>query len=88
VASAEPDTLHSLLTGAGATVDVHVDGALLVTGVDAPAIGTIAASAGIALHELTPRTASLEEAYMELTRDSAEYHTHRDLVAASQGAAA
>ena len=28
---------------------------------------------GIALHELTPRHASLEEAYMELTHDSVEY---------------
>ena len=51
-------------------------------------IGTIAASGGVVLHELTPRTASLEEAYMELTRDSAEYHTHRDLATASQGVAA
>ena len=29
---------------------------------------------GIALHELTPRHASLEEAYMELTQDSVDYH--------------
>jgi ABC-2 type transport system ATP-binding protein len=40
---------------------------------DAPRIGEIAAANRIVLHELTPRLASLEEAYMELTADSLEY---------------
>jgi ABC-2 type transport system ATP-binding protein len=46
---------------------------LSVTGMEAPRIGEIAAAAGLVLHELTPRLASLEEAYMELTADSAEF---------------
>ena len=33
----------------------------------------MAADAGLALHELTPVSASLEEAFMELTHDSVEY---------------
>ncbi len=44
-----------------------------VTGLEAPRIGEIAAANRIVLHELTPRLASLEEAYMELTADSSEY---------------
>jgi ABC-2 type transport system ATP-binding protein len=44
-----------------------------VTGLDAPRIGEIAAANRVVLHELTPRFASLEEAYMELTADSSEY---------------
>ncbi|HEX3388013.1 MAG TPA: ABC transporter ATP-binding protein [Streptosporangiaceae bacterium] len=48
-------------------------GALRVTGLDAARVGEIAAAGGIVLHELTPRLASLEEAYMELTADSLEY---------------
>ena len=36
-------------------------------------IGRIAASHGIVLFELTPQTASLEEAFMELTHDAVEY---------------
>jgi ABC-2 type transport system ATP-binding protein len=40
---------------------------------EAPRIGELAAGAGIVLHELTPRLASLEEAFMELTADSAEF---------------
>jgi ABC-2 type transport system ATP-binding protein len=38
------------------------------------AIGELAAANGIALHELTPVRASLEEAFMELTQESVEYH--------------
>ena len=44
-----------------------------MTGLDAAAIGELASTHGIALHELTPRHASLEEAFMELTQDSVDY---------------
>jgi ABC-2 type transport system ATP-binding protein len=47
--------------------------ALSVTGLDAPRIGEIAASHRIVLHELTPRLASLEEAFLEMTAGSVEY---------------
>jgi len=50
--------------------------ALRVTSLDAPRIGEIAAADRIVLHELTPRLASLEEAYMELTADHVEYGDH------------
>ena len=39
----------------------------------APRIGDLAAEHGLRVHELTPRRASLEEAFMELTEDSVEY---------------
>ena len=48
-------------------------GLLQVAGPTAERIGDLACAAGIALHELTPRRASLEEAYMELTREAVEY---------------
>jgi ABC-2 type transport system ATP-binding protein len=44
-----------------------------VEGLDSEAIGRIAGARGITLHELVTRTASLEEAFMELTRDDVEY---------------
>ena len=53
------------------------DGALAVTGLDAAAIGELAAAHGIALHALVPRQASLEEAYLELTGESTEYRGER-----------
>ena len=49
------------------------DGALAVTGLDASAIGDLAASRGIAVHALIPRSASLEEAYLDLTGEAAEF---------------
>ena len=52
------------------------DGALVVTGSTAAQIGELAAERGLVLHELTPQRASLEEAYMELTRESGEF-AHR-----------
>ncbi|MCX4675474.1 ATP-binding cassette domain-containing protein [Streptomyces sp. NBC_01433] len=51
----------------------HQLGQLEVRGVDAAHIGRIAAAHTRALHELTPQTASLEQAFMDLTHDSVEY---------------
>jgi ABC-2 type transport system ATP-binding protein len=62
-----------LLDGSGSIVTSNGDGVLSVSGLDAARIGDIAAAHGIPLHELTPRPARLEEAFMELTRDSVEY---------------
>lgn len=45
-----------------------------ITGIDAEQLGRIAAEHRIVLYELTPQRASLEEAFMELTRDEVEYH--------------
>ena len=65
--------LAGLLAARGATVTREDDGGLAVTGLDAPAIGDLAASHGIAVHALIPRSASLEEAYLDLTGESVEY---------------
>ena len=50
------------------------DGALVVHGVEPAFIGELAASNGITLHELSPQLGSLEEAFMQLTKESVEYH--------------
>jgi len=67
--------LAGLLAAQGASVTAQPEGGLAVTGLEAAAIGEVAREHGIALHELTPRHASLEEAFMELTRDSVDYRT-------------
>jgi ABC-2 type transport system ATP-binding protein len=51
----------------------QLEGALVVTGLDAAAVGELAAANGIALHALVPRQASLEDAYLDLTSDSTDY---------------
>lgn len=66
--------LASRLRSAGALVDTDLD-TMRVTGLDCAAIGELAALEHIVLHELTPRSASLEEAFMELTKDSVDYRT-------------
>ena len=73
-----PSALRTALERAGATVvvpDVAHEGALEVTGLDAAAIGEIALTTGVALHELTPVASTLEDAYLELTADAVEYRT-------------
>jgi ABC-2 type transport system ATP-binding protein len=75
VRSPEPAVLTSALTAAGGTVRPAGGGALIVTGLDAPRVGEIALEHRLVLHGLTARTASLEEAFMELTADSVEYPT-------------
>jgi ABC-2 type transport system ATP-binding protein len=61
------------LLGAGATTASADDEAMVVSGMTAAQIGEIAAQHGIPLHELTPHHARLEEAFMRLTKDSAQY---------------
>ncbi len=46
---------------------------LLVEGTDSERIGRLAAEHSLTLFELTPQQASLEEAFMELTKDAVEY---------------
>ena len=68
-----PTRSHETVQDRGGASTRESDGALAVTGMTAAQIGDLAAAKGIALHELSPQEASLEEAYMELTRDSVEY---------------
>jgi len=65
--------LAELMTARGATVSQEDDGGLAVTGLDAPAIGDLAASRGIAVHALIPRAASLEDVYLDLTGEAADF---------------
>ena len=73
VRSPQAAELSARLRAAGAVVEDGTDGDLTVSGLDAAGIGELAAANGIVLHELTPQKASLEEAFMELTRDSVEF---------------
>jgi len=60
------------LSAAGAKIG-DGGGSLTVEGLTSPQIGDLAARAGLRVHELTPITASLEDAFMELTQDEVEY---------------
>ncbi|MET9833906.1 ATP-binding cassette domain-containing protein [Streptomyces sp. NPDC006385] len=68
------DVLHT----AGITAVERGNGALEVDGGKAEQIGELAARHGVVLHELSPQQASLEEAFMQLTAESVEYHAHTE----------
>ncbi|OLT38326.1 ABC transporter [Actinomadura sp. CNU-125] len=65
--------LAAVLTAAGADAQPDGDQTLTVTGLPAARIGDLAFQNGIVLHGLVTRTASLEEAFMQLTVDRADY---------------
>ncbi|WP_347345343.1 ATP-binding cassette domain-containing protein [Microbacterium sp.] len=67
--------LAQALTAPDVTIVTTAADTMRIEGVAAPVIGDIAASRGIPLHELTPSTGSLEEAYMALTGEAVEYRT-------------
>ncbi|MEV0379668.1 ATP-binding cassette domain-containing protein [Nonomuraea sp. NPDC050643] len=67
-----PTDLRDLLVRHQATVTATGPGALEVAGLSAETISALAFRAGLEVHELTPRRASLEQAYMELTRGEKE----------------
>jgi ABC-2 type transport system ATP-binding protein len=69
------DLLVPLLQQAGAQAQGAPEGAVDIAKLEAATIGEIAAANGVVLHELAPIRPSLEEAFMELTRDSVEYRS-------------
>ncbi len=68
------EELTAALTAEGARVSLEEDGTISVFGIVESAIGDLAFRSQIALHELSPMNASLEEVFMELTEGSVEYH--------------
>jgi ABC-2 type transport system ATP-binding protein len=66
--------LTRALTQAGAQVRRDDGGSLAVEGLAADAVAELAAAERIVLHELSAQPASLEEAYLQLTRRSLRYH--------------
>ena len=73
VRTTEAARLRGLLAGDGVVVTGEGPEVLEVTGIDSAQIGLVAARASIALVELTPQHASLEDAFMEITRDAVEF---------------
>ncbi|GGK95188.1 ATP-binding cassette domain-containing protein [Streptomyces flaveus] len=84
----EPWRLRPLLAGRGVNVASDEHGTLQVAGLSSERIGRIAADNRIALSELTPHQASLEEAFMELTREAVEYPTPHPPQANAEGCVA
>ena len=79
-------TFVSALHSSGAKVAVE-DGAIVVSGMTSAQVGELAARRSLTLFELTPVRASLEDAFMELTRDAVEFRNREWPMAAEATAA-
>ncbi len=86
VRSAPADQLRGLVVAQRASVSADEHDLLSVEGITAEQIGRIAAVNGIVLAELTPQTASLEEAFMELIHDEVEYRNPSTTTVVADGA--
>ena len=84
VRALESSYLADALTKRGALVEGAPDGCMVVTGLDAAAVGGTASAHGITLIELVSQVSSLEEAFFDLTRDETDYHA-RQLAGSTKG---
>ena len=73
VRTPQPAEMMELLAGAGAVVTSTDHDALAVSGLDAARIADLAADHGLRVYELSPHRVTLEEAFMDLTRDSVDF---------------
>ena len=76
VRSPQASELRDLLIGPDVSVSSLEAGLLEVHGLSAEQIGDVAFEHQLRLHGLAVQEASLEEAFMEMTRDSVEFHAH------------
>ncbi len=75
VRAPHPEDLVSALAAEDAQVERTAANELVVSGVPIERVGELAHRSGVALHELSTRDASLEQAYRELTADSVQYQS-------------
>jgi ABC-2 type transport system ATP-binding protein len=73
VRSPQGEELKNVLVGPDVSVSIVEPGLFEVSGLTAAQVGEAAALHGIILHELSPHQASLEEAFMDLTRGELEF---------------
>ncbi|MER7171798.1 ABC transporter ATP-binding protein [Streptomyces mesophilus] len=76
--SPQQERLRDVLHAEGITVVEAGNGTLEVDGTPVERLGELAAQHQLVLHELSPQQASLEEAFMQLTAESVEYHAHSE----------
>ena len=87
VRSPQAQALAELVAAPDVTVTALSPGVIEIAGLSAEQVGEEAAANQIVLHELTPQTATLEEAFMELTHDAVEFQATAPALAVSgQGA--
>jgi ABC-2 type transport system ATP-binding protein len=89
VRTPQPAALSRVVAAAGGTVHEDGDGLMVVNGLGVSQVGDLAFENSVRLHELAPAQASLEQAFMELTASSVQFHAgvtaERELQTANAG---
>jgi ABC-2 type transport system ATP-binding protein len=89
VRTPQPAALSRVVAAAGGTVHEDGDGLMVVQGLAVGQVGDLAFENSVRLHELAPAQASLEQAFMELTASSVQFHAggpaERELQTANAG---
>ena len=76
VRTPDADRLAALVRDHDGVVAPGQDNSLVITGLSAQSVGDLAFDAGIRLHELSARTATLEEAFLAATEHTEEFVAH------------
>ena len=74
VRTPHPEVLARAVMAAGGTVRDEGDGLMVLHGLNVSQVGDLAFDNSVRLHELAPAQASLEQAFMELTASSVQFH--------------
>ena len=74
VRTPQPGALATVVAAAGGQVRDDGDGVMVVQGLSVSQVGDLAFENAVRLHELAAAQASLEQAFMELTASSVQFH--------------
>ncbi|RAJ69873.1 ABC-2 type transport system ATP-binding protein [Streptomyces sp. Amel2xB2] len=75
----EPERMRDVLAAQGIHTDDGPGGVLEAVGTTLETVGSLAAQNQVTVYEISPRTASLEEAFMQLTADSVDYRATQEV---------
>ncbi|OEV07531.1 ATP-binding cassette domain-containing protein [Streptomyces nanshensis] len=75
----EPERMREVLAAQGIHTDDGPGGVLEAVGTTLETVGSLAAQNQVTVYEISPRTASLEEAFMQLTADSVDYRATQEV---------
>ncbi|GAA2073175.1 ABC transporter ATP-binding protein [Streptomyces albiaxialis] len=77
----EPERLRAVLDGEGIRTEDGPDGAVEASGTTQETVGALVAAHQVTVYEISPQTASLEEAFMRLTAGAVEFRAAGDMAA-------
>ncbi len=69
----EPERMRDVLAGDGIRTENGPEGVLEALGTTLETVGKLASKHQVTVYEISPRTASLEEAFMQLTADAVDF---------------